>query len=33
MSYGDFIDTLILILLLVWSVLDRGNLYYRQPLD
>jgi hypothetical protein len=28
--YGDVIDTLILLLLIVWSIADRGNYYYRQ---
>ena len=32
-TYGGVIDTLILIRLFVWVVLDRGRWYYRHPRD
>jgi hypothetical protein len=31
MAYGDKIDTAILVLLCVWSVMDRCNVYLRKP--
>lgn len=30
MSYADKVDTAILVLLLVWSILDRCNIYFRK---
>jgi hypothetical protein len=29
MIYSDFIDTLILAILIVWATLDRCNVYFR----